>query len=268
MPERRLALITGASAGIGEAFARYYAERRFDVALTARRKDRLDVIAQDIEARRGVAAITIANDLSKPGAVDDILATLQENGRHADVVINNAGYGLPGTFENTSWQDQADFLQVLLTAPCELVHKTLPGMLDRRYGRILNIASLAGFAPGSKGHTLYGAVKAALIKFSQSMNVECESTGVHSTAVCPGFTYSEFHDVNDTRKQMNEMPDFMWQTAEEVVEAAFHASERNQAIVVTGGVNKTLAALTKILPDPLALNLMKGQSAKFRNTDG
>lgn len=265
----RLVLITGASAGIGEEFARQYAARGWDVALTARRADRLDTIAREIETRHDVAALTIACDLSQPGAVDTILGEVASAGRVVDGLVNNAGYGLPGTFFNTSWDDQSAFLQVLLSVPLELTHKVLPGMAERDYGRIINVASLAGFTPGANGHTLYGPVKSALIKFSESIQAEAEAAGhrINCTALCPGFTYSEFHDVNGTRAQTEEMPKWLWMQAAPVVEAGIEAVERGQPVVVPGGVNKGLATLTKLMPDPIARGLMRQQSKRFRKTE-
>lgn len=265
----RLVLITGASAGIGEEFARQYAARGWDVAMTARRADRLSALARELEDRHKVAALTIAQDLATDGAVDAILAEIAAAGRHVDGLVNNAGYGLPGTFFNTSWPDQAAFLQVLLTAPLELAHKLLPGMAERGYGRIINVASLAGFTPGANGHTLYGPVKSALIKFSESIQAEAEAAGrnINCTALCPGFTYSEFHDVNGTRPQTEEMPKWLWMQAEPVVEAGIEAVERGRPVVVPGGLNKGLATLTKLMPDPIARGLMRQQSSRFRKTE-
>lgn len=264
---RKLVLITGASAGIGEEFARQYAQRGWDVALTARRADRLDKLARQIEADYRVATLTIPEDLGNEGAVDRILAAVTETGRHVDGLVNNAGYGLPGTFLNTSWDEQSAFMRVLFTAPAELVHKCLPSMAERKFGRIINVASVAGYAPGSKGHTLYGAVKAGLIKFSESIQAECDGLNIHCTALCPGFTYSEFHDVNGTRKATNEMPKWLWMDAGPVVEAGIEAVERGRPVIVPGGVNKGLVLLTKILPEPIARNVAKSQSKKFRRTE-
>lgn len=264
---RKLVLITGASAGIGAEFARQYAALGWDVALTARRADRLQAIATEIESDHRVAALVIAEDLASAGAVDRILSGIQENGRRVDGLVNNAGYGLPGTFLNTSWEDQATFLQVLFRAPAELVHKCLPGMAERKFGRIINVASLAGYAPGSKGHTLYGAVKAGLISFSESLQAECEGLNVNCTALCPGFTYSEFHDVNGTRAATKTMPKWLWMDAEPVVRAGIRAVEKGQPVVVPGMVNKGLATLTKLLPEPLTRSMAKSQSKKFRRTE-
>ena len=262
---RRLALITGASAGIGAAFARIYATHGYDVALTARRADRLEKLAGEISLGSGVEVLTIAADLGQPGAVDDILAGVAAHGREVDAVVNNAGYGHPGTYAATTWEDQQAFLQVMLMSVCEMSHKVLPGMIERRFGRIVNVASLAGLIPGSLGHTLYGATKSFLVKFSQSLHLENLQTGVHVTALCPGFTFSEFHDVNATREQIaGATPSWMWMGADEVAAAGYEAAEANRPVCVTGAPNKAIAAFAKVIPDDWALALMAGQSGKFR----
>jgi short-subunit dehydrogenase len=184
--DRRLCLITGASAGIGAEFARQYAALGWDVALTARRADRLDALAAELQEKYRITAIVIAEDLAKKSAPAKILAALEEKGRHVDALVNNAGYGLPGTFFSTSWKEQGDFIQVLYTAPIELAHRVLPGMAERGYGRIINVASLAGYAAGSAGHTLYASVKAGMIKFSESLNAECEASAMR-TSTAPRF---------------------------------------------------------------------------------
>ena len=214
-----------------------------DGARTARRADRLETLASEINNRYFVETLIIAQDLAAPDSVDTILKAVEAAGRHVDGIINNAGYGLTGTFFNTSWQDQEDFMRVLFTAPVELTHKVLPGMAERGFGRIINVASLAGYTPGSNGHTLYTSVKSGLIKFSESIAAEAKAAGhndVHCTALCPGFTWSEFHDVNGTREATNEMPKWMWMDAEPVVEAGIAACDRGQPVVVPGGVNKGL----------------------------
>jgi short-subunit dehydrogenase len=264
---RRLMLVTGASAGIGAAFARAYAARGWDLALTARREDRLAALAAEVGASHGVEAIVIPADLADRNAPLAVMAAITERGRHVDGLVNNAGYGLGGTFLTTTWADQAAFIQVMVTAVAELAHRSVGGMRDRGFGRIINVASVAGILPGAKGHTLYAASKAFLIKMSQSMNLECEGTGVHVTALCPGFTYSEFHDVNQTRDRVSKMPRWMWQDAEAVVEAAISANEGNLPTIVPGGANKAITGLTRLLPEGALLGLMRSQSARFRNLD-
>ena len=267
---RRLCLITGASAGIGAEFARQYAALGWDLALTARRADRLESLKTELETAHGISVIPIIQDLARANAVDKILAEVAEQGRHADALVNNAGYGLPGTFFNTAWKDQATFIRVLYTAPIELAHKVLPGMQERGYGRIINVASLAGYAAGSAGHTLYASVKSGLIKFSESLNAECAATNlddVHCTALYPGFTWSEFHDVNGTREDTDKMPKWMWMEAAPVVKAGIDAVNKGQPVVVPGIANKVLASLTRVLPEPLGRALVRAQSKSYRRTD-
>ena len=262
---RRLALITGASAGIGAASARIYASHGYDVALTARRADRLEGLAAEIKLRAGVEAYAITADLADPAGVDTVLAAIAEQGRVVDALVNNAGYGLPGTYDSTSWADQAKFLQLMLTGVCEMTHKVLPGMVERKFGRIVNVASLAGLVPGAAGHTLYAATKGFLVKFSQSLHLENLSNGVHVSALCPGFTYSEFHDVNGTRAQVSQsLPEWLWLGADEVAAAGYEAAEANRSICVPGAPNKAIAAIAKIVPDDWALALMASQGGKFR----
>jgi len=263
--DRRLALVTGASAGIGAAFARILASHGYDVALTARRADRLDRLAEEISMRYGVEALAVTADLSEPEAPGQILDFLTAHGRTADVLVNNAGYGLPGAYADTRWEDQAKVIQVMMTAPAELAHRVLPGMRHRRFGRIVNVASLAGLIPGAAGHTLYGAVKAFMVRFSQSLHLETQGQGVHVSALCPGFTYSEFHDVSGTRTQITQStPPWLWLGADEVAAAGYEAVEANRAICVPGAPNKAIAAVTKLIPDDWALALIASQSSRFR----
>ena len=197
----RLALITGASSGIGAAFARLYAEHGYDLALTARRADRLEAVADDMSLRYGVETLVIPADLADPAAPEALLGQIAAHGRAVDALVNNAGYGMPGAYLSAPWPEHGAFLQVMLTAVCELTHKVLPGMIERKFGRIVNVSSLSGLMPGSPGATLYTATKAFLVRFSQSLHLETQGTGVHVSALCPGLTYTEFHDANHMRDQ-------------------------------------------------------------------
>jgi len=261
----RWALVTGASAGIGAAFARELASRGVALVLTARREDRLVTLAAELLQRHGTHVECIAADLADPAAPAQLCAEISRRGIGIDMLINNAGYGVPGSYLVAPWATHAAFIQVMLTAPCELVYKLLPGMQQRGYGRIVNVASLAGHLPGSPGHTMYGASKAFLIKFSQSLALENLNRGVKVCALCPGFTYSEFHDVTGTRGVVSKMPKWMWLSAEDVARLGMDAVERGEIVYITGRLNRLIKTLFKLLPDRFALNMMRKGAKNFRN---
>ncbi len=264
---RLKALITGASAGIGKDFAFLLAERGYDLILIARREEKLQDIAKAIDEKYGAQTHIIVKDLELKQSYDEIISEIKSNGFEISYLVNNAGYGLPGTFSNTSWDAQSKFLEIMLNGPTKLCHEFVPLMQKQGFGRVINIASLAGIVPSTAGHTLYGAVKAYLIKMSQSLNQECLGTGVNVTALCPGFTYTEFHDVNGTREQMKSMPKFLWQDSYSVVLEGFNSCEANKCINVTGRFNKFIAVMSKILPDNMALGLVKSQTSKYRRLE-
>ena len=264
MEKGRFALVTGASAGIGEAFARLLAAKGCDLVLTARREDRLRRLADDL-GRSGVAVHVLPADLAEPDAPARLQAGLAALGRTVDILVNNAGYGLPGRYVDTAWADQADFIQAMVTAPAELAHRLAPAMAAQGYGRIVNVASLAGLAPGGPGATLYAAAKAFMVRFSESLHLELLGTGVHVTAHCPGFTYSEFHDVTGSRDLVHRStPRFAWQDAATVARTGWAAVDANRAVCVPGLVNKLLAAAARLAPESLALAVMARHGRRVR----
>ena len=208
--------------------------------------------------------LTLPADLTQAGSPAALIADIAARGRVVDALVNNAGYGLPGSYDDTAWADQQAFLQVLLVSVCGLTHLVLPGMRDRGFGRIVNVASLAGLIPGMPGHTLYGPTKAFLVRFSQSLHMENLDTGVHVSALCPGFTRSEFHDVNGTRDQTDRVPAWMWQTAQAVAEAGLRAVEANKAVHVSGAPNKLVAAICKVVPDSVILAWVARSARRYR----
>lgn len=249
MATRRFCLITGASAGIGEALARTYAAHGFDLGLVARRADRLEALAQTLCAEHGVDVVVLPADLSDPGASDRLLTSVATHGRTVDVLVNNAGYGLRGRYATTDWAVIEAMLELMLVSVCRLSRAVMPEMIAQGYGRILNVASVAGMVPGRPTAPLYNATKAFLIRASQGLHEEALGTGVHVTALCPGYTRSEFHDVNGARAAMDRLPGFMWLSAEQVAEAGYAAAEANRAVCVPGAVYKFLAGLAKVTPD-------------------
>jgi short-subunit dehydrogenase len=263
---RRTVLITGASAGIGAAFAEVFAARGFDLVLTARRADRLRQVAERLQAQHGCRAEAIVLDHAERSAVDRLCAELDARGIIVDALVNNAGYGVPGLYADVPWERQAPMLQVMVLGLCELTRRLWPGMLARGYGRVINVASLAGLVPAPAGHTLYGATKAFLIKFSEALAHEGRGHGVHVTALCPGFTLSEFHDVTGTREQMNRLPKWFWMDAPTVARMGVDAVERGQVVCVTGRVNRTIALLVRLAPRALVEAVGTRMGRSYRKT--
>ena len=253
---RPQALVTGASAGLGAAFARAYAARGSDLILTARREARLTALAHELESRYGARSTVLPCDLGRPGAAGALFREVDARGLTVDVLVNNAGYGVPGSYRGRPWQVHAEFQQVMIEAVAELCYLVIPGMRARGAGTILNVASLAGHMPGTAGHTLYGPAKAWLIKFSECLHDELFDDGITVCALCPGFTYTEFHDVLGVRENMNKLPKYMWQQARPVCVAGLDGVERNKPIVVPGAFNKTAAALCRVLPYSLTSKLI------------
>ena len=262
------ALVTGASAGIGAEFCRQLAAQGYQLVLVARRADKLQAIADELRNSHGANSLIITADLSKNKACEEIVKRLEDENVHIEYLVNNAGYGLPGSFHVPEWQEHTDFIQVMMTVVCELTYRLLPGMQERGRGFIVNVASVAGLVSSSAGHTLYGASKSFLIKFSQSLALENASKGVKVTALCPGFTYSEFHDVNKTREMISQLPDYLWLDAKDVVGDTLKAlsAENVDPVVIPGRQYKFIVFTNRYLPW-LANILTRRNEKNFRVTD-
>jgi short-subunit dehydrogenase len=262
----KTALITGASSGIGKAFAELLAAKGYAVVLTARRSDRLDALAAELTRRHGVSTHAIVADLAQPDASRQIAADLASRGLVVDLLVNNAGYGVPGSYVNVGWNDHERFMQVMVTAVLDLTYRLLPGMIDRRWGRIINIASVAGMVPSPAGHTLYGASKAFVIRFSEALAAENAATGVNVTAACPGFTLSEFHDVTGTRDKMNSVPGMLWLDAGDVAREGYDAVMNGHPVVVNGAIYRLLVWLNGALPRSLSRWVSGTAGRRYRKT--
>ncbi len=268
MPDAALpafALVTGASSGIGADIAREYARRGKPLVLTARRLDRLEALAAELRAL--VPCEVIAADLSDPAAPAELFAETQARGLFIDTLVNNAGYGVPGRYLSSDWSVHRDFLQVMVMAVAELTRLYLPAMEAAGRGRILNIASLAGLVPASAGHTMYGATKAWLIRFSECLALESAPRGVQVAALCPGFTYSEFHDANGMRGQVSSLPGFLWMDSRKVARLGVDAVESGRTRLVTGAANRVVAWSCRYLPGALVRLLVGSRSRDFRDAD-
>lgn len=264
-----LALITGASAGIGAEYARQMAAAGYDLALTARRRERLEELAEELAFKHGIQTLAIPADLADPGAPAAIMREIDNAGRKVGVLVNNAGYAVGGYYNHSPWEDHARFLQVMVTAVAELSYRCLPDMREAGSGGIINVASLAGIVPGSSGHTLYAAVKAFMIRFSESLAMENDDTGVTIQALCPGFTYTEFHDVVGTRDIVSKMPDYMWMRAEDVVAISLKrfGDPKAPVMLVPGRWNRFLAMLARKLPYRMSFRMVNKRSGQFRRQE-
>lgn len=264
--EDKTALVTGASSGIGKAFAELLAAKGYGLVLTARRQDRLDELAGQLHAAHGIPTHVIVDDLADPEAPARIAAAVRAQGLRIDVLVNNAGYGVPGSYVHVSWSDHQRFIQIMMTAVCDLTYQLLPGMLERGWGRVINIASVAGMVPAPAGHTLYGASKAFVIRFSEALAAENAHQGVHVTAVCPGFTYSEFHDVTGTRAQMTSVPALLWLNAADVAREGYEAVMSGEAVVVNGRPYRILLWLMGVAPRAIIKAVSRAAGRRYRKT--
>jgi short-subunit dehydrogenase len=262
----KTALVTGASAGIGQAFAELLAQKGYALVLTARRQDRLDQLARKLRDAHGATTHVIVADLGEPDASARIADALRAQGLEIDVLVNNAGYGVPGSYVNVPWSEHQRFMQIMMIAVCDLTYRLLPAMLERGWGRVINIASVAGMVPAPAGHTLYGASKAFVIRFSEALAAENGPKGVNVTAVCPGFTYSEFHDVTGTRQQMKSVPAMIWLHANDVAREGYDAVMRGDSVVVNGRIYRFLLWLMSVVPKGIVKAVSGGAGRRYRKT--
>lgn len=257
------ALITGASAGIGRDYARYLAMRDYDLVITARRTPRLNKLAKELEKAYGTQVSVIAADMAKPETPAKLAAEIKKKKIAIDYLVNNAGYGVAESFTKSKWKTQNDMIQVMLTGLTELAHLFAADMVKRGHGYIVNVASVAAYLPGTPGNTLYGPIKAYVKSFSQSLYRELRPRGVNVVALCPGYTYTEIHDVAGTRDRMNKMPKFIWLESPRVVRESHLAVRTGSGpVVINGGIYSLLATLFSILPDNLITRAKKPAAAK------
>jgi len=236
-----VALVTGASAGIGEEFARQLAARGYDLVLVARDRARLEALAKTLEADAGAQCEVLAADLTNA----EELARVETRAHSVDLLVNNAGFGTFGQFHALDLDTEVREVQLNVVALMRLTHAAAGAMVERGSGGILNVSSLAGNQPGPLNAT-YSATKAFVTSFTQSVHEELKGTGVSVTALCPGFTHTEFQERASA--PANDVPGFMWQNAPEVAAAGLDGVAKNRAVVIPGAVNKVLGNLAAMTP--------------------
>jgi short-subunit dehydrogenase len=242
-------LITGASSGIGEAMARQLAAEQQTLVLVARRREKLEALAQELRAAHRIRVEVLAADLEQVGAAAALMAQVEGLGLSVDTLINNAGFGINAEFADMAADRVSAMLHLNVVALTELTHAVLPAMLSRQQGRIMNIASVAAFQPCPR-FAEYGASKAYVLSFTEALAAEVASKGVKVTAVCPGATRTEFHDVahNDGVLATRFMD-----SAEEVATAGLRALNSGTRVIVTGIMNKPLPFLVRLTPRRLVV---------------
>lgn len=243
------ALVTGATAGIGESFTRLLAEKGYDLVLVARDKKRLQERAKSLESEFKIKVEVLPADLSVALQLAKVEKRLANPKSPIEVLINNAGFGIKDSFLKSDIADEILLIDVLAKAPMQLMHSVLPQMLKRNSGVIINVSSVASFIAGGT----YSAAKAYLTVHTESLHTELAKTNIKISALCPGFTHTEFHQRG--KMKMSGLPNFMWLEADRVVAESWRAAMAGKAICIPGWRYKTLSTIARFGPRPLVRKL-------------
>lgn len=243
------ALVTGATAGIGESFTRLLAEKGYDLVLVARDKKRLQERAKSLKSKFKIKVEVLQADLSVAIQLAKVEKRLANPKSPIEVLINNAGFGIKDSFLKSDIADEILLIDVLAKAPMQLMHSVLPQMLKRNSGVIINVSSVASFIAGGT----YSAAKAYLTVHTESLHTELAKTNIKISALCPGFTHTEFHQRG--KMKMSGLPNFMWLEADRVVGESWRAAMAGKAICIPGWRYKTLSTIARFGPRPLVRKL-------------
>lgn len=244
--DHSVALVTGASAGIGTALATGLAARGHDLVLVARRVERLAEIAASLEAAHQIGVEVLPADLETDAGVRAVEARLSQGDGPIELLVNNAGFGSSGRFHELPIGNEEAEIRLNVVALVRLTHAALVPMVERGHGGVINVSSVAGYQPTPDGAT-YGATKAFVSSFTNAIHEELRGTGVKAMVLAPGFTHTEFHQRSNGGAD-GAMPEFLWQSADEVAEAALKAYARGRAVCVPGAVNVAATVFSSALP--------------------
>ena len=248
---RRLAVVTGASSGIGLAFAERLAREAWDLVLVARRRERLEELAGRLREAHARRVDVLAADLTDPAGVHAVEERIAAE-RNRELLVNNAGLGTSGAFAELDRDGEEQELRLNVVALVRLTHAALEAFRERGHGTVVNVSSLAGFQPAPFNAT-YGATKAFVNSFTQALHEELRGTGLRVQLLCPGFTRTEFQDVAGV--DTTEVPAFAWMEPEAVVAASLEGLRRGELLVIPGAGNKVLGAVLRTLPSAAARRL-------------
>ena len=255
------ALVTGATAGIGHAFCRELAERGHDLVIVARNRARLENVSDELRARHGVTVEILAADLSKRAQLQRVAKRLADRDRPIDLLVNNAGFGMSKSFLKGDVADEEAMLDVLCRAVLVLSHAGALSMKDRGRGAIINVSSVAGFAPMGT----YAAAKAWVTAFTETLAHELAGSGVSATALCPGFTHTELHERANL--DMSRLPKAMWLEPDRLVRDCLDDVKAGKVISVPGVQYKLIVGMTQLAPRALVRSL-SGRAASIRRRNG
>jgi short-subunit dehydrogenase len=256
--KNKYTLITGASSGIGLEIAACMADKGHNLILTARRENILMEASNDISEKYKVKVDFIAVDLSDIDAPERIFNYCEENDYEVDVLVNNAGYGIPTSFHETSMEEEEKFIRVLGISVIAMTKIFLSGMIERGYGRIMIVSSVAAFSPPSSIQPLYGPIKTFMNRFSDGINLNYNHKGITSTAVCPGFTVTGFHTASGVQDEMDRVPSFMKLSATRVASEGVEATLSGKPLCIPSKTYKTLVFILKYVPESILTLLGKG----------
>jgi short-subunit dehydrogenase len=238
------ALITGASAGLGAEFARQLASKGKDLILVARRTEPMQVLAEALADEFNVVVDVIQSDLSDAGATTALFSEVSGRGLTVDYLINNAGSVGPDLLDDRDWPAQQRYIELMMTSVAGMCHHFIPPMRERGFGRVLNVASVAGHI-SLAGDTSYGPTKAYLIALSKGLAATVRDHGVHVLALCPGFTHTDFHQSDELTRMKNTTPAFIWYDADVVVREGLVALEKGKAVYISGRLYRYLIPLLR-----------------------
>ena len=243
-----IALITGASSGIGLEISKSLAKRNYNLVLTARRESLLEEEAKKLRNTFGVLVDFFTCDLTDEKAPQALYDFCNKKGYVVDLLVNNAGYAIPTSFDQTSMIEEEKFIRVLGISVIALCKLFIVDMLKRKQGRIMIVSSVAAFAPPSSIQALYGPIKTFMNRFSEGLNRNYNHLGITSTAVCPGYTITNFHTASGVQKEMDSVPKFMKKAAPRVAEEAVAATLKGKKVCVPTKTFKIIAFLLKVIP--------------------
>ena len=238
------ALITGASAGLGKEFARQLAAGGKDLVLVARRREPMEALASGLHEAHGVDIHILTADMSEPGAPRNLFEACRSQGLAIDYLVNNAGSEGPDLIRHRDWDRQDAYLRLMMTSVSAMCHEFIPGMLERGFGRVLNVASVAG-RMSVNGDYSYGPTKAYVIALSKALASSYKPKGIHVMALCPGFTHTEFHASDRLTIMKSNTPTWIWYDADVVIREGLDALEKGKDEYTSGRLYRFLVPVLK-----------------------